>query len=103
MLRAIGRRAETRRAAITPRRRARRRSTAAKYIRAVVDFPPTPRINTRLTILDWPLSVDDELQATVTAATTFELANDVPAVVEDGLTRQLAWQWSRRSSVPPRG
>jgi hypothetical protein len=38
------------------------------------------------------LSVDDELQATVSAVTTFELANDVPAVVEDGSTRHLAWR-----------
>jgi hypothetical protein len=66
--------------------------TATKYIRAAVDFPPTARIDTRLTILDWPLSVDDELQATVSAVTTFELANDVPAVVEDGSTRHLAWR-----------
>ncbi|HEX6025111.1 MAG TPA: hypothetical protein VFZ00_24175 [Solirubrobacter sp.] len=96
-MRAIGPRAEIRPAQIRARRGARRRDTragvdATKYIRAVVDFPPTARIDTRLTILDWPLSVDDELQATVSAVTTFELANDVPAVVEDGLTRHLAWR-----------
>jgi hypothetical protein len=74
----------------SPPARLLRSSRATKYIRAVVDFPPTARIDTRLTIVDWPLSVDDELQATVSAVTTFELANDVPAVVEDGLTRHLA-------------
>jgi hypothetical protein len=57
-----------------------------------VDFPPTARIDTRLTIVDWPLTVDEELEAAVAGVTTFELANDAPAVVEDGLTRHLAWR-----------
>jgi hypothetical protein len=57
-----------------------------------VDFPPTARIDTRLTVLDWPLTVDQEVEAAVAGVTTFELANDAPAVVEDGLTRHLAWR-----------
>jgi hypothetical protein len=57
-----------------------------------VDFPPTARIDTRLTIVDWPLTVDEELEAAVAGVTTFELANDAPAVVVDGLTRHLAWR-----------
>jgi hypothetical protein len=57
-----------------------------------VDFPPTARIDTRLTIVDWPLTVDEELEAAVAGITTFELANDARAVVEDGLTRHLAWR-----------
>ena len=57
-----------------------------------MDFPPTARIDTRLTIVDWPLTVDEELEAAVAGVTTFELANDARAVVEDGLTRHLAWR-----------
>jgi hypothetical protein len=57
-----------------------------------VEFPPTARIDTRLTVVDWPLTVDQEVEAAVVGVTTFELANDAPAVVEDGLTRHLAWR-----------
>ena len=57
-----------------------------------MQFPPTARIDTRLTVVDWPLTVDEELENAVAGVTTFELANDAPVVVEDGLTRHLAWR-----------
>jgi hypothetical protein len=55
-------------------------------------FPPTARIDTRLTVVDWPLVADDELDAAVLGVTAFELANAAPAVVEDGTNRHLAWR-----------
>ena len=57
-----------------------------------MDFPPTARIDTRLTILDWPLDADEELAAAVAGVATFEFANDAPALVEDATTRHLAWR-----------
>jgi len=57
-----------------------------------VEFPPPSRIDTRLTVIDWPLAEDEELAAAVTGVTTFELANAAPALVEDGTTRHLAWR-----------
>jgi hypothetical protein len=57
-----------------------------------VEFPPTARIDTRLTIVDWPRDADDELVTAVAGVATFEFANDAPALVEDALTRHLAWR-----------
>jgi hypothetical protein len=57
-----------------------------------VDFPPTARIDTRLTIVDWPLDADEELAAAVAGVATFEFANDAPALVHDATTRHLAWR-----------
>jgi hypothetical protein len=57
-----------------------------------MSFPPTARIDTRLTIVDWPLVPNDELASEVEAVATFELANDKPAIVDDGATRHLAWR-----------
>jgi hypothetical protein len=57
-----------------------------------VEFPPTARIDTRLTVVNWPLTVDEDLEAAVIGVTTFETANDAPAVVEDGVARHLAWR-----------
>jgi hypothetical protein len=57
-----------------------------------MDFPPTARIDTRLTVIDWPADADDELIEAVTGVTTFEIANDGPSIVEDGDRRHLVWR-----------
>jgi hypothetical protein len=59
---------------------------------SVVTFPPTARIDTRLTVVDWASGVDEEVAKAVAAVTTFELANDAPAVVDDAWTAHLAWR-----------
>src|SRR4051794_36760674 len=38
------------------------------------------------------MAPDEELESSVTAITTFELANDAPAIVEDRASRHLAWR-----------
>jgi hypothetical protein len=43
-------------------------------------------------VVDWPVSPDAEMESAVTSVTTFELANDAPAVGEDATTRRLAWR-----------
>lgn len=57
-----------------------------------MDFPPTARIDTRLTVIDWPRDPDDELVDAITGVTTFEIANDGPAVVVDSERRHLVWR-----------
>jgi hypothetical protein len=57
-----------------------------------VSFPATARIDSRLTIVDWPLDPDHELASVVTALATFELANDAPAIVDDDTSRHLVWR-----------
>jgi hypothetical protein len=57
-----------------------------------MSFAATDRIATRLTIPDWPHDDVDELTSAIHALATFELANDLPAVVEDGSTAHLAWR-----------
>jgi hypothetical protein len=58
-----------------------------------VEFPPTARIDTQLTVVDWAAPAHrEELEAAVAGVTSFELANAAPAVVEEGLTRHLAWR-----------
>jgi hypothetical protein len=58
----------------------------------LMEFAATARIDTRLTVVDWPSVPEQELTDAVTAVTTFELANDAPAVLEDVATRHLAWR-----------
>ena len=57
-----------------------------------MDFPPTARIDTRLTVIDWPDAPDADLVEAVTGVTTFELANDPPDLLVDGDRRHLAWR-----------
>jgi hypothetical protein len=57
-----------------------------------MDFPPTGRIDTRLTVIDWPADADDALVDAVTSVTTFEIANDGPTVLIDGDRRHLVWR-----------
>lgn len=57
-----------------------------------MDFPPTARIDTRLTVLDWPGDPDDDLVEAVAGVTMFEIANDGPAIVGDGDRRHLVWR-----------
>jgi hypothetical protein len=55
--------------------------------------PTTPaRIDCRLTIVDWPLAGQDELEQMIVSLTTFEIANDPPALVEDATSRHLVWR-----------
>lgn len=57
-----------------------------------MSFSPTDRLDTRLTVVDWPTPVDEELEKAVLEITTFELANDAPAALSDPVSRHLAWR-----------
>ena len=57
-----------------------------------MDFPPTARIDTRLTVMDWPAAPDDDLVEAVTGVTTFEIANDPPDLLVDDDRRHLVWR-----------
>ena len=59
---------------------------------ATMEFSATARVDTRLTIANWPAFPGPDLVEAVERIATFEVANEAPAVVEDGDTNHLAWR-----------